>query len=69
MLLKLYIPPGNDEASIRKLFDIIAEETSGVHICRAEWNIQPCLSLDTIYFTKRINPESGTVKRLFLKQV
>lgn len=53
----MYRPPGNDTILIKKIFDIIAEEYSGVCICGGEWNIRLQLSLDS-------TPETITIKKL-----
>lgn len=66
-LLNVYRPPGNDKSFLRKIFDLIAEKTSGVLICGGDWNIQLQPSLDTTNVTKRINPETVTVKKLLLE--
>ena len=63
-LLNLYKPPGNDKVFIKKIFDIKAEETSGVLICGGDLNVQLQPSLDSSKLAKRTNPETVTVKKL-----
>lgn len=41
-LLNVYRPPGRDDGFIKKIFDLIATEMSGVLICGGDWNI--CLN-------------------------
>lgn len=38
-LLNVYRPPGQDKLLIRKIFDLIATEVSGVLICGGDWNV------------------------------
>ena len=66
-LLNIYRPPGNDKMFIKKIFNIIAEDTLGVLICGGDWNIQLQPSLDSTNLTKRINPETITVQKLLLE--
>lgn len=63
-LLNVYRPPGNDKIFIKKIFDIIAEETLVVLIYGGDWNVQLQPSLDSSNLTKRTNPETVTVKML-----
>lgn len=66
-LLNVYRPPGNDKVFIKKIFDLIAEETEGILVCGGDWNIQLQPSLDSSNATKRINSETVTVKKLLLE--
>lgn len=59
--------PANDKPFMRKMFDLIAEESSGVLICAGDWNIQLQSSFDSTNVRKRINPESVSVKKLLLE--
>ena len=63
-MLHVYRPPGNDKVFIKKIFDIKAEETSGVLICGGDLNVQLQPSLDSSKLAKRTNPETVTVKKL-----
>lgn len=63
----MYRPPGNDKTFMKKLFDLIAEETDGVLICGGDWNIQLQPSLDSTNVTKIIHPETVTVKKHLLE--
>ena len=66
-LLNVYRPPGNDIVFTKKIFDMIAEETDRVLICGGDWNIQLQPPLVFSNVTKRINPETVTVKKLLLE--
>lgn len=57
-LLNVYRPPGNNKMLIKKIFDLISVETSGVLICGGDWNIQLCPTMDSSNKIKRIGPEA-----------
>lgn len=65
ILLNVYRPPGNDKTLMKN--HIITAETSAILICGGDWNIQLQPFLDFINLTKRITPETCTVKRFLLQ--
>lgn len=63
-LLNVYRPPGSDRQLIKKVFDLICLETSGVLICGGDWNINLHPSLDSSNNSKRMQPEALYVKKM-----
>lgn len=63
-LLNVYRPPGRDTCFIKKVFDLIATEVSGVLICGGDWNI--CLNtyLDSSSKVKKNQMEATFVKKM-----
>lgn len=62
----VYRPPGQHKSLIKKLFDIIATEITGILICRGDWNVQlhPTFQTDSTNPTKGTNPESLLVRKI-----
>lgn len=60
----VYRPPGRDTCFIKKVFDLIATEVSGVLICGGDWNI--CLNtyLDSSSKVKKNQMEATFVKKM-----
>lgn len=67
-LMNVYRPPGHDKQLIKKIFNMISTETSGVLICGGDWNVQLQPSLDSSNRTKNIRPEALYVKKM-LKEI
>lgn len=67
-LMNVYRPPGHDKQLIKKMFNMISTETSGVLICGGDWNVQLQPSLDSSNRTKNIRPEALYVKKM-LKEI
>jgi len=53
-LLNVYRPPGNNKQLIKKIFDLISVETSGVLICGGDWNIRLYPVMDSSNKLKKI---------------
>ena len=62
-LLNVYRPPGSDKLLIKKIFELIATEATGILITAGDFNIQ-MESRDSSNPHKVINPESLYVKRM-----
>lgn len=39
-LLNVYMPPGHDRSFIKKIFNLLIQESLGVVICGGDWNVQ-----------------------------
>lgn len=63
-LLNVYRPPGNDQMLIKKIFNMITEETRGTLMYGRDWNILLQPSVDSTNTTKRMNLKTCTVKKL-----
>ena len=57
-LLNVYRPPGKDKCLIKKIFDHITTEISGVFICGGDWNICLNTSVDTSSKIKKTQVEA-----------
>lgn len=58
-LLNFYRPPGTNKGLIKKVFNMITTEASGVLICAGDWNINLHSTLDCTSRTKNIKPEKN----------
>lgn len=67
-LLNVYRPPGTGKQFIKKVFDLLCTEMSGVVICGGDWNMHLNPLLDISTKTKKIQPEVQIAKRL-MKEV
>lgn len=67
-LLNVYRPPGKDNSLIKRIFDLIATEISGVFICGGDWNICLNTSIDSSSKIKKPQAEAILVKKM-LKEV
>lgn len=63
-LLNVYRPPGYDKPLIKKVFNMLTTEASGVLICGGDWNIHLHPSRDSTSKTKNIKPEALYTKKL-----
>lgn len=63
-LFNVYRPPGQDKIFIKKLFDLIASEVSGILICAGDWNVQLHPTLDSSNPTKKMNSETLYVRKM-----
>lgn len=63
-LLNVYRPPGYDKQLIKKIFNLISEEASGVLICGGDWNVCLNPSLDSTNQTKKMQPEALYIRKL-----
>lgn len=67
-LLNVYRPPGYDKQLIKKIFNLISEDASGVLICGGDWNVCLNPSLDSTNQTKKMQPEALYIRKL-LKEI
>lgn len=67
-LVNVYRPPGGGKELIKKVFNMITVEASGVLICAGDWNINLHSSLDSTSRTKNIKPEALYTKKI-LKEI
>lgn len=63
-LLNVYWPPGQDKLLIKKQFNLIATEVSGILICGGDWNVQLHPILDSTNPMKKDNSESLHVSKM-----
>lgn len=67
-LLNVCRPPGNDKLLIKKIFNMISTESTGVLICGGDWNIQLHPTLDSSNKSKKIGAETMYIKK-YLKEI
>lgn len=67
-LLNVYRPPGNDKCLVKKVFNMITMEASGVLICAGGWNMNLHPMLDHTSRSKNMKPEALYTKKL-LKEI
>lgn len=63
-LFNVYMPPGHDRSFIKKMFNLLALESSGTLICGGDLNIQLQPKLDSSNLHKRRNRNSVYMRKM-----
>lgn len=63
-LVNVYRPPASTKHLIKRIFDLLSVDSSGVLICGGDWNAQLQPSLDSSNKTKKICSEAIYIRKL-----